>query len=210
MHNNGYLNFIYKLSDWFVKLIYINILWILFTIFGLIIIGFFPATFAMFSVIRCLLFKKNIHIFKGFWKFYTADFVKSNVLGGMILFIFLVLYFDLVIVGSKAVGFLHFFYYPLLVISLLFFATILYIIPIYIHFNSKIFQLFKDSFIVMILNPINTLTMISSIVFIYFISAVIPTVVLLFSGSLLALFVTMAALRSFQKINYNIDDLIEK
>lgn len=200
MYNSGFMVFFYKFSDWLVKLAYINILWILFSSFGLIIIGFFPATFAMFSVIRRILNKEDVSIFKAFWKSYSGDFLKSNLVGWMIAIIFFVLYFDLMIVGPTASGLLQLFYYPLLILTFIFFATVLYIVPTYIHYDLKLLQLFKNSFITMLLNPLNTMTMISSVIVIGFVSFLMPGIIPFFSGSLLALFIMIAALRSFQKV----------
>jgi uncharacterized membrane protein YesL len=203
MYDNGVMGFFYKFSDWFVKLAYINILWILFSSFGLIVIGFFPATFAMFSVIRRILNKEDVSIFKTFLKSYTGDFLKSNVIGWMITIVFTVLYFDIRIIEASENGFFQFFYLPLLIIGFLFLATVLYVIPTYIHYDLKLFQVFKNSFVIMIVNPLNTITMLSTIFVIYFVSYMIPGIIPFFSGSLLTLFLMMAALRSFQKIEDN-------
>ncbi|MFC4024717.1 YesL family protein [Oceanobacillus longus] len=210
MYTNGFMGFFYKFSDWFVKLAYINILWILFSLFGLIVIGFFPATFAMFSVIRRVLNKEDLSIFKAFLKSYTGDFLKSNLIGWFIILVFSILYFDLTIIEATENDFFQFFQYPLLIIGFLFFATVLYVIPTYIHYDLKLFELFKNSFVIMIVNPLNTITMISTIFVIYFVSYMIPGIIPFFSGSLLTLFLMMAALRSFQKIEDSKDRLETK
>lgn len=183
------------------KLAYLNILWILFTILGIIIGGFFPATFALFSVIRLLLQnKEEASIFTTFWSFYKKDFWKSNRIGWSIALIFVIFYLDIQFVQESTNPFLHIFYYPLLILAFIFCLTVLYIIPTYIHFNLKIVQLFKNSFIIMILNPLNTITMISGVMFIYFVSIFIPGIIPFFSVSLLALFIMIAALRSYKKV----------
>ncbi|MDR7078940.1 putative membrane protein YesL [Neobacillus niacini] len=201
MPTNGTLGFIYKFSDWAMKLAYLNILWILFTIFGLIIGGFFPATFALFSVIRLLLQnREEASVFKTFWSFYKKDFWKSNSIGWSIILIFIIFYLDIQFVQESTNPFLHIFYYPLLILAFIFSLTVLYIIPTYIHFDLKMVQLFKNSFIIMILNPLNTITMISGVMIIYFVSMYIPGIIPFFGGSLLALFIMIAALRSYKKV----------
>src|SRR5690625_6342583 len=42
----------YTLANWIMRLAYVNILWIAFSLVGIIILGFFPATIGMFTVIR--------------------------------------------------------------------------------------------------------------------------------------------------------------
>ncbi|MBO1911160.1 DUF624 domain-containing protein, partial [Microvirga sp. 3-52] len=51
-----------------IELIYINILWILFTILGLGIFGIFPATVSMFTIVRKIIVKEEkFKIFNTFW-----------------------------------------------------------------------------------------------------------------------------------------------
>jgi uncharacterized membrane protein YesL len=201
MHTSGALGFIYKFSDWVMKLAYLNILWILFTILGVIIGGFFPATFALFSAIRLLLLnREESSVFKTFWSFYKKDFWKSNRIGWSIALIFVIFYFDIQFVQESTNPFLHIFFYPLLILAFIFFLSVLYIIPTYIHFDLTIVQLYKNSFMIMILNPLNTITMISSVMFVYFVSIYIPGIIPFFSGSVLALFIMIAALRSYKKV----------
>nr|WP_052044317.1 DUF624 domain-containing protein [Alkalihalobacillus alcalophilus] len=65
---------LYTISDWIMRLAYINLLWLLFMIIGLFIVGFMPATVAMFTVIRMLLMKEeSVPIFKTF-----LTFLKRN------------------------------------------------------------------------------------------------------------------------------------
>ncbi|MCL6574133.1 MAG: DUF624 domain-containing protein, partial [Bacillus sp. (in: Bacteria)] len=46
--NNRTLNNLHLISTWISNLVYINILWLTFTLLGGIISGIFPATIAMF------------------------------------------------------------------------------------------------------------------------------------------------------------------
>lgn len=201
MNTSELMGFLFKFSDWFMKLAYINILWILFSSFGLFIIGFFPATFAMFSVIRLLLTnKEEASIFKSFWFFYTGDFLKSNIIGWTVTSILAMLYLDLNIIKASSIDFLQLLYYPIIILAFLFSLTVLYVIPTYIHYDLKIVQVFKNSFMIMILNPLNTFTMISSVLLIVLISIFLPVIILFFSGSVLAVLITIAALRSYKKL----------
>ncbi|MEC0304686.1 DUF624 domain-containing protein, partial [Terribacillus saccharophilus] len=43
---------LYQLFEWITRFAYLNVLWILFTIAGGFIFGFFPSTIAMFTIIR--------------------------------------------------------------------------------------------------------------------------------------------------------------
>src|SRR5690554_99319 len=71
---------LHPLFIWFSNLAYLNLLWIVFTLLGGIILGFIPSTSALFSVIRQLLRKNDeeIPITKIFWTYYRKDFWKIN------------------------------------------------------------------------------------------------------------------------------------
>src|SRR5690625_7900357 len=61
---NYFGNGIYKITMNITRFAYVNILWIIFTILGLGILGFFPSTVAMFGVFRlCVVGEKDIDIF---------------------------------------------------------------------------------------------------------------------------------------------------
>src|SRR5690625_7735775 len=100
MQNNGFMRTIYKFSEWVFNLAYLNLLWITFSILGILFIGFFPATFAMFAVVPLLLDKEDVSIFKSFWIYFKKDLLQSNILGWGILIISIIFYFDIQIVRT--------------------------------------------------------------------------------------------------------------
>ncbi|WP_163536305.1 YesL family protein [Gracilibacillus sp. YIM 98692] len=71
-----------SMMDSFIFLAYINALWILFTLAGLIVFGFFPATTAMYAVFRKrVMGDESIKVFRLFWSTYRREFIKGNKLG---------------------------------------------------------------------------------------------------------------------------------
>jgi hypothetical protein len=69
---------IYRLSNLILRLVYINFLWILFSLLGLLIAGFFPSTVAMFTVVRIwVLGETDAAIFNMFWKTLNISFLKA-------------------------------------------------------------------------------------------------------------------------------------
>src|SRR5699024_8438852 len=48
----GFILGYYRFSVWTLRLAYVNFCWILFTLLGLVLFGFMPATAAMFSIVR--------------------------------------------------------------------------------------------------------------------------------------------------------------
>lgn len=86
----------YLLLEWVMWLAYINLLWIGSALIGLIVFGIFPATVAMFTVIRHLLLKDTTgkQILKTFALTYKREFFKSNVIGLIFTAIGYLLYLD--------------------------------------------------------------------------------------------------------------------
>ena len=75
----------YSFFEWVTKLALLNLLWLLFSLVGGILLGIFPSTLAMFAVIRqWLQGDTQLSIRKSFWRYYKADFWKGNALGAFL------------------------------------------------------------------------------------------------------------------------------
>src|SRR5699024_12288098 len=73
---------LYNILEWITKFDYVNLLCFVFTLAGGIILGFYPATVAMFAMVRdWLRGKSDVPILKTDWNYYKTDFFKSNLLG---------------------------------------------------------------------------------------------------------------------------------
>lgn len=78
----GIMGGFYRISEWIMRFAYVNILWIAFTLIGLVFLGFFPATASLFAVVRKWIQGNNeVPIFSFFWTNYKSSFLKSNILG---------------------------------------------------------------------------------------------------------------------------------
>ena len=90
--------------DKFIKLIYLNILWILFFVLGLGIFGFMPATASVTSILRKWMNKEEIpSLIKEFWKQYKESFLTSNIIGIVFFVIGYILYLDVsILIGTES------------------------------------------------------------------------------------------------------------
>jgi len=193
---------IYKLMDWISKLALLNLLWIAFTILGLGVLGFFPSTIAMFAVVRkWMLGEEEVSVIKTFWASYKKEFVKSNLLGVFIAAAGLVLYADLLFIQNAAKDIAAFLYIPLFIITFIFICTLFYLIPIFVHYEMKLTDVIKNSFFVMIMNPLSTLYMLIGSFGICFVLSYVPPICILFSGNLLAMLFMKPACNAFNKIH---------
>ena len=65
------------LGEWVIRLVYLNFLWIGFSLLGLGILGIFPATSALVSVLRKYFIKnERVKISSEFYRYYKKDFWK--------------------------------------------------------------------------------------------------------------------------------------
>lgn len=201
METSSILGGIYKLMDWISKLALLNLLWIASTILGLGVFGFFPSTVAMFAVVRkWMIGEEEVSIVKTYWASIKKEFVKSNLLGVFIVAAGLVLYADLLFIQNAAKNMATFLYIPLFIITFIFVCTLFYLIPIFVHYEMKLTDVIKNSFFVMIMNPLSTLYMLIGSFGICFVLSYVPPICILFSGNLLAMLFMKPACNAFNKI----------
>lgn len=196
------MNRLYRMMEWITRMAYLNILWLSFTILGLVILGLFPATNAMFAIVRkWIIGETDIPVFKTFWKIYKQEFVKSNMLGYLVSSVGYILYMDFVILNASTSNLVNLLNIPILLLSLIYLLTMFYIFPIFVHYDMKLFQVVKAAFFMMILNPLATFIMLLGSVSTYYIMINLQGLIPIFSGSVLALIIMMPAQHAFQKLN---------
>jgi uncharacterized membrane protein YesL len=203
MKMKGPIGGFYKLCDWIMKLAFINLLWLVFSILGLVIVGFFPATMAMFAIIRKLLMGDlDVPIFKTFWVSYKNDFVKSNLLGLILAILGYFFYIDVHILQNTS-GLINLIYYPVLLVWLGYILTVCYVFPTFVHYDLKVQQVLKTSFLIMLTNPLSTVLMAIGSIAIYFLMTTVPGLIPLFGGSVLSVVIMWSSFFAFSKIERN-------
>ncbi|SHG46950.1 YesL family protein [Ornithinibacillus halophilus] len=191
---------LYDISNWIMRMMFLNLLWISFSLLGLVLFGFFPATAAMFSVTRkWVLGDKEIPVFKTFWKSYKEGFIQMNIIGSVLTLIGLILYVDLRFFQAAdhvLVSFLAFF---VIFALFIFFAVLLYIFPMYVHYKFKTFEYIKKSLVIVIGKPLNAIMMIVGSYLLYVVISMMPVLLLFASGSLASFVLMWIAMRSFPR-----------
>lgn len=187
MNTNGVYGLINRITTLIMQLAYLQLLWISFTIMGLGVLGIFPATAAMFSVVRKWIMGENdLPVLATFWKTYKTEFVKVNGLGLILVAIGWLLYVDY-----------HFFTFGdsigisiLKVITLLvtyfFITTCIYFFPIYVHYHYRFFEYIKYSLLYSLASPLKSAGIFIISYAIYFILMKVPALFLFFSGSIVS------------------------
>ncbi|CAM4052016.1 YesL family protein [Lederbergia lenta] len=201
MQMGGIMGGFYRISEWIWRFFYINILWIMFLIPGLLIFGFFPSTAAMFAVMRkWVQGESDIPVFKTFWTSYKKEFIKSNILGLIIAVIGYILFIDLKFIQVSTNSFVSLLHIPLIAVFLLYGLVLLYIFPVFVHYDIKMLQVFKNSFLIMIMFPFITIMMAVVSYFIYYIMLKIPGLIPIFGGSIIAYAISWGTNITFRQI----------
>ncbi|WP_046175550.1 YesL family protein [Domibacillus indicus] len=114
------------------KLVYVHLLWLAFTLMGLVIFGAGPAAIAMFGVVRqWIRGNEDIPIFQTFKELYKLHFKEGNLL----LFFYglagWILYIDLLYVQSFAIRAV------VITVGILYLVSIFYVPCIVVHYEMK-------------------------------------------------------------------------
>jgi len=193
----------YWICLWIMRLAYLNILWGIFSIAGLIVIGFTPATVAMFTIIRKWLKNETeIPIFTTFWNTYKEEILKSNVFTIIIGMIGFVLYVDLRYLGTITENPV----YPLLLGGLflggfVYLVLILYIIPVYVNYNLSRWLYIKYAILIGLTNLHYTITMVVALGGLYYLFMRIPGLVPFFAASTTGLVIMWMSYLSFMNLD---------
>ncbi|SDO03696.1 YesL family protein [Alkalicoccus daliensis] len=189
MQLGGVMGGIYKISDVMMKLAYLNLLWLLGVLTGAVVLGIMPATIALFSIIRSWLLKDDTLIFhKKFIEVYKKEFFKSNLLGAGISFIMYLLFINFQVAALVVES--HIIMYVLFFINIFVAAALalllLFIFPIYVHFEMNLFQKVKLAMMMGITSPHITFAILVVIFLFTLLFIFIPGALFFFSISALA------------------------
>jgi uncharacterized membrane protein YesL len=195
-------NRIYSATEWISKFAYINLLWIGFSLAGLLVFGLFPATISMFTIIRkWIMGEGDIPVFRTFWTTYKSEFFRSNGLGLLVAVVCGLIILDLVFMKNLGDGFMNPIQIPLYLFMFAVVMTMFYLFPVYVHYNLKLIQMIKNSFLMMLISPIENLVMIAGIGAVYFVVKFIPGLGIFFGGSLCAAIIMAACYLVFNKVD---------
>ncbi|WP_411748251.1 YesL family protein [Psychrobacillus psychrotolerans] len=199
---NAISSFIYNALEWITRLAYLNLLWIFFTLLGGVIFGFFPSTTSMFAIVReWLKGETEIPLFSTFWKHFKEEFMKSNLLGVLVTLIIVIIGLDIIYIQSTNSDLLTWTYLPLFAFMLLFIMFLFYLFPSFVHFNLKLGQVIKNSFFIMLINPITTLLIFLCLLPFFYLISLLPAIGIIFGGSVYAFISMRFSLHAFQKVS---------
>lgn len=187
-----------------VNLAWLNTLWILFTVLGLGIFGWAPATAAMLSVIR----KQSssdakFPVFKEFFANYKKSFIQANIIGlililgigSLFLSISTLLYLEqwiMIILGTV-----------FFMVLILFGIVALFIFPVFTHYNTSFSNYFRYALYIGLSHLPRALLITLSLVIAVALFVVFPNLLLFFAVSAPAKCVMYFSLKIFKTIGEN-------
>ncbi|WP_077620849.1 YesL family protein [Bacillus sinesaloumensis] len=202
MDTDGRMAPIYRGMEWIMQFAYLQLLWTMTTLLGGVIVGIFPATLAMFAVVRkWIRGDYEFSVFSVFWKQYKLDFMKANAVGWIMVCIGFSLYFyyDLI------TGFDGWLYsigrVVIVMLAIIYCMTLLFLFPFFAHYNVPMLGVLKKSMLIALASPIQVLIMGVCIgVFIY-VMKLIPIITFILNISLLAFALMWIAILKFSKLD---------
>lgn len=201
MQLNGAMKVVYQAGEWIIRLVYANLLWMLFTLLGLGIFGFMPATVSLFALLRKWIIGNEVDsAFTIFWTNYRKEFLKANLFGVMFLVIGLIIRLDILFFRDSSNLVFQILFVLMICLSLLYFITLVNFFPVYVHYDLSIFNYVKYAFLIGLSQLSSTLMMIFGSIIIFclywYVSGLIP----LLCVSLFCLNIMWFGYRSFKKI----------
>ncbi|WP_277678069.1 YesL family protein [Gracilibacillus dipsosauri] len=201
----------YKLMEWTAKISLMNIMWILLTLAGFILFGFFPATVALLMVCRDLTQNNNKVVWSSFLTYFVENFIKANGYGYFVTTLnvcFISLAIHSLNNWSMVIR------VPVLVIAVLTFIVSLYVLPVFSYFKGTFINHLKLSVFIALGHPVVSFVLFSlfvlnfSVIFYSNILIVFPALFLFFMVSVSA-YLTMIVLKPvFNKFSYSKDKSI--
>ncbi|KMK78067.1 YesL family protein [Alkalihalobacillus pseudalcaliphilus] len=201
MNQDQFMNGFYKFSIMFMRLAYVNLLWLLFMAAGLILFGFFPATIALYTVVRqWVRGNLDVPVFQTFFQTFKSEFVKGNAMGLVYFVIGFILYIDILYFSSPTTITSLIFYYFFWVVTFIYLLVGFFIFPVYVQYQQKWWNYFRTSIFIMLMNPVVVISYILLIGSTGIIMRALPGLIPLFSGSALAFALCMISQRGFRKM----------
>ena len=207
MEFNGLMGGLYRLCEWIMRLAYLNLLWIGFSLLGLILFGLGPATAAIYAVQRkWKLGEMDVPIFKTFWSTYKKEFLQANILAIIFMVLGYILYTDLQFIAVLNGAVQIVFYVATLILLFLYFVTLAYLFPVFVHYDLKnVGQYMKNALLIGISQFPYAILMLIGAALLYILFRFLPGLLPFFGVSLLSLIITWCAHWAFNRVHRKLE-----
>ncbi|WP_423407840.1 YesL family protein [Heyndrickxia sp. MSNUG] len=192
---------LYEKLNTIVDFVLLNLLWLLMC---LPVITIFPATAALFGVVRKWKMEKEPPLLKTYFVLFKENFIQSSLIGLIWTALGAALYLDFTLVGGNV-----FLQFLLLIMVSVYTIVSIYLFPVMVHYKNSVLHTIKNSFYLAILKPLN---LVISLVILYcsYLLLISFPISILIIGSTTAYFIYMICLSTFQKaekITTNVENI---
>jgi len=140
-----------ELLNSFFEFIYLNLLWIL---FSLPIVTVWPASAAMYGVVRIWVKGEEVAVFSTYKKLFLENFYSSLLTGVIWFFGVSILFVDFYFVNQLSGGFEFIGLFIFGIITALFLMVSVFLFPVIVHVRTSLIGIWKNAFNLAILNPL--------------------------------------------------------
>ncbi len=173
---------------WIAKLSYLNLLWLGFSVLGLLIGGFFPATAAMFNICRkWVVGQSTERLFNEFAYYFRKEFWKANFIGWIMVVLGVVLYLNYRVLEVSEGGYHLSVVFSFYVLLFLYTVVVVNIFAYLAFYESSLWMVLKNAMIIGLVHFPYTLAIFITLVGLVYVSLSLPAMILFFIGSLGAL-----------------------
>ncbi|MCD7033685.1 DUF624 domain-containing protein [Metabacillus sp. GX 13764] len=177
---------IYIFFEWVMKLAFLNFLWLVFSIGGLLVFGFFPATAALSAIVGKMMDgDEPDSLYKQFYQKFKEEYVQSQLTGwiytGLCAAVFSILYYILTGTGLVSASL----FWP--AAAGLYMAGAIYLFALFRLIKTGSPHYSYYAFFLSLRAPLHTLGFLTSLILVFWLMLYKPVSLLFFSGSVSAL-----------------------
>ncbi len=205
MQNGRLLTGVLALCNWVTHFALLNLLWIGCTLLGGVVFGIGPSTVALYAVSRkAAEGETEIRLARTFFATFRKEFFRANSLALLLTAIGFICFYDLDFFRQAEGTGYEILSFVLVACCLAFIIVLLYILPVYVHYNLKILGTIKQALVIGFLKPTNLILMIVTCLSTYYFFISFPGFIPIFGFTIFAHVNMWIGLKCFE----NIDELI--
>lgn len=197
---NGFAKQSVKIGEWLLKLLQLQVFWVLYTLKGGVVLGVFPATGTVFKIVYQWLSEpqKEVVISHFFSGFYRQNVKVLNQLGYSLAAVLGIIILDLKISQQ----FIHFYvlHYFLVALLILVLGTALYIFPVYSRYELSMINYLKQAFLLFFTNILETIAMLLGFLLVIIIVTFLPVLAVFAGVPLFCLPISWFAYQGMKKV----------
>lgn len=199
------MNKFMRVCEWIYRLLFLNSLWLLFTLGGLIVLGIFPSTVAMFYITKEWLGGNTDQpIFKTFFTKFKEEFLRSQLFGAVLLVIGALLYFDIQFFFQKEGMVFYLMRYVMLMIGFLYMIMLPFVFPLFVQQKLTLGVFLKNVLIISITRIFHSVIMVIGCFTIFVVFAKFAGLFIFFLGSTVAFWLTWNSTIAMKKIRFKL------